>query len=163
MQKTSNYQLNQWEPTDPIRREEFNADNAAIDAAIKAVVDGQASISQSIAALTTALGSGGYNCRIAWGSYTGNGKTGSSNPTKLTFDFCPVAVIVGNINGEVGSGGTYFPGVLMRPAAQSVGDSGKIIYLTWGSNYVKWYDADGYASLNETSTTYAYVALGYTP
>ena len=37
MTKTENYNLNQWEATDPIRREDFNADNAAIDAAIKAV------------------------------------------------------------------------------------------------------------------------------
>ena len=37
MQKTTNYNLNQWEAVDPVRREDFNADNAAIDAAIKAV------------------------------------------------------------------------------------------------------------------------------
>ena len=34
MTKTTNFNLNQWEPTDPIRREDFNADNAAIDAAL---------------------------------------------------------------------------------------------------------------------------------
>ena len=35
MTRTENYQLNQWEPTDKISREDFNADNAKIDAAIK--------------------------------------------------------------------------------------------------------------------------------
>ena len=39
MEKTSNFNLNQWAATDPIRREDFNADNAAIDAAIKAAAD----------------------------------------------------------------------------------------------------------------------------
>ena len=34
MTKTKNYNLNQWEPADPIRRTDFNADNAAIDAAL---------------------------------------------------------------------------------------------------------------------------------
>ncbi len=36
MQKTSNYQLNQWAATDPIDRKDFNSDNAAIDAALTA-------------------------------------------------------------------------------------------------------------------------------
>ena len=34
MTKTKKYNLNQWEPADPIRRTDFNADNAAIDAAL---------------------------------------------------------------------------------------------------------------------------------
>ena len=29
---TTNYQLNQWEPTDQVQRTDFNADNAKIDA-----------------------------------------------------------------------------------------------------------------------------------
>ena len=31
---TTNYQLNQWEPTDQVLRTEFNADNAKIEAAL---------------------------------------------------------------------------------------------------------------------------------
>lgn len=34
MTKTTNYQLNQWEPTDRVLREDFNADNRKIDAAL---------------------------------------------------------------------------------------------------------------------------------
>lgn len=37
MTKTEHYQLNQWDAADPIRREDFNADNATIDAALAAV------------------------------------------------------------------------------------------------------------------------------
>lgn len=37
MQKTANYQLNQWDAGDAIKRTDFNGDNAKIDAAIKAV------------------------------------------------------------------------------------------------------------------------------
>ena len=37
MNKTTNYQLNQWVKSDRVLMEDFNADNAKIDAAIKAV------------------------------------------------------------------------------------------------------------------------------
>ena len=36
---TTNYDLNQWEGTDKVLRTEFNADNAKIDAALKANAD----------------------------------------------------------------------------------------------------------------------------
>ena len=39
MNKTENYQLNQWEKTDRIMMEDFNGDNAKIDAALKALSD----------------------------------------------------------------------------------------------------------------------------
>ena len=35
MNKTANFQLTQWEKTDRIMMEDFNRDNAAIDAALK--------------------------------------------------------------------------------------------------------------------------------
>lgn len=46
MNKTEKYQLNQWELTDRIQMEDFNADNAKIDAALAeqaAVLAGKAS------------------------------------------------------------------------------------------------------------------------
>ena len=36
MNQTPNFQLNQWSPEDYVRRTDFNADNAKIDAALKA-------------------------------------------------------------------------------------------------------------------------------
>lgn len=39
MTKTQHYQLNQWDPEDRILRVDFNSDNAAIDAALKASTD----------------------------------------------------------------------------------------------------------------------------
>lgn len=39
MKQTQNYQLNQWELTDRIRMEDFNGDNAKIDAALKSQAD----------------------------------------------------------------------------------------------------------------------------
>ena len=39
MNKTANFQLTQWEKTDRIMMEDFNRDNAAIDAALKSNAD----------------------------------------------------------------------------------------------------------------------------
>ena len=41
MQKTTNYQLNQWVKSDRIQMEDFNSDNAKIDAALKELKDAQ--------------------------------------------------------------------------------------------------------------------------
>lgn len=54
--QTPNYALNQWEAADQVRMEDFNADNAKLDAAIKAVdqrVDGLTSSKANVSALTT--------------------------------------------------------------------------------------------------------------
>lgn len=37
--QTTNYQLNQWEPTDAVQRVDFNADNAKLDTALKSLFD----------------------------------------------------------------------------------------------------------------------------
>lgn len=51
MQKTSNYQLSQYEASDRLTREAVNADNLTLDTAI--------------AALAAAAG----NCRVEYGTY----------------------------------------------------------------------------------------------
>ena len=67
MTKTTNYQLNQWEKTDRIMMDDFNADNAKID---------------------TALGT--RNCQFYTASYTGDGVA-----TKTwTFPAKPVFIIL---------------------------------------------------------------------
>ena len=37
--QTTNYQLNQWDPTDAVQRVDFNADNAKLDTALKSLSD----------------------------------------------------------------------------------------------------------------------------
>ena len=86
MNKTANFQLTQWEKTDRIMMEDFNRDNAAIDAALKSNADG-------VAALQTALASCG-NCRITISSYTGTGTLGEAHPTSLTFAEPPLLVFI---------------------------------------------------------------------
>ena len=76
MNKTANFQLTQWEKTDRIMMEDFNRDNAAIDAALKSNAD-------KAAALQTALASCG-NCQIGISTYTGTGTRGEEYPTVIT-------------------------------------------------------------------------------
>lgn len=162
MQKTSNYNLNQWESTDPIRREDFNSDNAAIDAAIKAVESAMADKADT-ATVTTQLAACG-NCRIVIGSYTGNGKYGSSNPVKLTFGFKPLLVLVGSDEYASYSGN---PSVLIRGRASAAPCMGagngeySLMKLTWSNSAVSWYNADSEIDQNnEEFIVYRYVALG---
>ena len=49
--QTTNYNLSQWSKSDQVKMEDFNADNAKIDAAIKAVADSKATIA-ALTALT---------------------------------------------------------------------------------------------------------------
>ena len=66
MTKTEHYQLNQWDASDYVRREDFNADNAKIDAAL------------------------GEKSRVVSGTYLGDG----NNSKTISLDFTPRAVLV---------------------------------------------------------------------
>ena len=67
MENTSNYGLKRWDGGDRILHTEFNDNWDKIDTALKSSADG-------VAALQTALASCG-NCKIVYGTYTGNGKS----------------------------------------------------------------------------------------
>ena len=49
MEQTSNYQLNQWDKTDRIQMEDFNADNAKIDAALAAEAEAREAADTALA------------------------------------------------------------------------------------------------------------------
>ena len=162
MQKTTNYNLNQWEAADPIRREDFNADNAAIDAALNSLntAVGSKAEQSAVTAVQAAMG----NCRIAVGSYTGNGKFGASNARKLTFDFKPYLVIVGSDDNAANDVG---PSVLIRgrsygtPDAGAEGISNYRMNLTWSNTWVSWYnELEQEMQNNVSGVVYYYAALG---
>ena len=147
MKKTENYQLNQWEAEDTIRREDFNADNAAIDAALKTIAD-----------------NAGGGLKIAAGSYTGTGTYGSDNPKTLTFAFAPKLLIVQSDPAalEIGSGAIQRATLLtVAGSSQFCFPPSSYVYLTWGANYVKWYtQAGAYLNMNYSGITYRYLAIG---
>ena len=109
--QTTNYQLNQWEPTDAVQRVDFNADNAKLDAALNALSDQVAkkadeedltALSESVAAVSAGMG----NCDMELLTYTGTGAMGQSSPTRITFSSLPDAfLVVGDLAILLGRGG----------------------------------------------------------
>ena len=83
MNRTSNYNLCQWERQDKVQMEDFNADNAKIDAALAAVRD-------RVNSLTAAVH------KVAAGHYTGNG----AESRTISVGFTPIAVFVCTDSGE---------------------------------------------------------------
>ena len=153
--KTDNYALNQWVGTDPVLMEDFNADNAKIDAALAALKAGE--------------------LKMAVGSYKGSGSHGTANPNSLSFDFAPSLVIIRKTY-RIPLNPTSVGLVLIRPMSSvasemySGGDSSNTreINIAWGEKSVSWWH-DGFASdasyaanwqLNVEGDLYYYVAFG---
>ena len=160
---TTNYQLNQWEPTDQVLRTDFNADNAKLDAALagladevagkaeqtdlsalQAVVSGKADQS-TVSDLTSTR-----NCRVYYKTYTGSG----SGNCSLTFPAKPMIVMV--------MGGGYWLCLLQ---GQSEGQSRNAVtrstYIdtVWSGNSVTWSINDVDLQCNRKDTTYSLVAV----
>ena len=70
---TPNYGLHQWEPGDNFLRTDFNEDFAKLDAAIKGVADTAESKKADKSALAEVRTLAESKCRVAMGSYVGNG------------------------------------------------------------------------------------------
>ena len=173
MDKTANYNLPQWVGTDPIRMKPFNDAFDGIDKALKANADAAgskadgAATSAALVALTKNLGAAGHNCRVAFGSYVGDGNAGQAAPTTLASPFYPVLVLVQCVIS--GNNSIANPSVFVRPndkgtnaADKSTMDS--LLYLTWADDSVSWYSYNtggAYAQLNANGTTYLYIILGY--
>ena len=189
MDHTQNYQLSRWAKDDRIMMEDFNADNEKIDAALKANADAvgalqtgkadAAALSEETGARTAAdssfagqlaelaanLGAAGHNCRIAFGSYTGTGTTGSDNPNVLNFDFYPVLLVVASATRANSSNRPHF---FLRPRTVAnspyAGTSEPVaIKVTWADDGISWYVTSGKEThqLNTSGAIYYYTVLGY--
>lgn len=92
MNRTTNYNLCQFEENDRVRRTDFNEDNAKIDAAVKAVdrrVDG---LEASKADKTALAAVEGKISRIVTGTYAGTG--GSSGVRRISLPGRPKLVLI---------------------------------------------------------------------
>lgn len=135
MQKTENYQLNQWDKTDRIQMEDFNADNAKIEAALAAEAGSRASLEQAVAALaaqmtpqtlvdaTCTISNGGWSVDISsidWSQWRTvyiivEPKTNSGTSCRLQTN--DNATIISTLSGSC----TLMLIPLMRPDAQFSG------------------------------------------
>ena len=127
---TTNYALNQWEGTDKVLRAEFNADNAKIDAALKANADAIAAEAAAREALAGTVALKG-NCRIVYGTYTG---MGAAAPTVLTFDGKPLAVF---IMSQTHSSNNWIAFLPMIRGAQWTAALSRCA-VAWSDNAVSW-------------------------
>ena len=148
MTKTTNYQLNQWAKSDRIMMDDFNADNAKIDAALKANAD-------AIAAASAAQS----NCNVVCGSYTGTGGCGAANKNTLTFAEKPMLVIVFSKSLDDKMHGL----ILARGAGQTyvdISSNSKTVAVSWTELSVSWY-ATGGAEVqgNRSGREYTYIAF----
>lgn len=102
--QTANYSLSQWVKSDQVRMEDFNADNAKLDAALAEHAGSLSRLSGQVAgkaeqtaltaeanarksavtALNQQLALKG-NCQMEILTYTGNGLIGAGNPTRIPF------------------------------------------------------------------------------
>ena len=147
MQKTVNYQLNQWVKSDRIQMEDFNSDNAKIDAALKASED------KAAAALAAVASCG--NCFATHGNYMGNNQLSKT----LTFPHPPVLVVI----RELTNASSPYHMVLIRGCSNANGcgsNSSSAVSVSWNGNSVTWqHSGDERTVFNKTDHAYYYAAL----
>ena len=110
--------------------DDFNADNAKIDAALKAEADARTALAGVVAAKG--------NCYLDAFTYTGNGKYGSQNPTTIQFTHGEAALVV--VMNEYSN--------LFIVHNDTLGNSG-ITQISWTPTGVSWY----YSSPNDQWNT----------
>ena len=76
---TTNYQLNQWEPTDQVLRTDFNADNAKVDAALGTLSEQAALMCRAVPDLAYYIGLLGVLTGRRHGCGFGSAETGPSS------------------------------------------------------------------------------------
>ena len=171
---TSNYQLNQWEKSDKVLMEDFNADNAKIDAALagkadtsaltslQAAVNGKASqsalngLSSTVASQAAALKRLG-NCRIESFEYIGTGTSGDKGATEITFSARPVFFLIFSYSY------LFFASGLgdQRCAVANVNGSARVfqVQLSWSGNRCSLSSSDVDLQANVSGTDYRVVAF----
>lgn len=169
MKQTANYKLSQWEGTDRILMEDFNGDNAKIEAALKAQADTLAahgtsldamkthaatlsSHTSSLAALNTAVSKRG-NCQVQFITYQGTGKGIQSSPKTMTFSHRPVAIFLTSSD---------YHSVMAAYGCKTAYLVAKYDYpvtFTWNNRSVSWYGDNFTIGMDDPTLTYLGIAL----
>lgn len=150
---TTNYHLNQWEPTDQVLRTDFNEDNAKLEAALTALNTTAQQHTTQLAQQAAQLTLRG-NVAFKTVSYVG---TGLGQTSSLTFEKKPLML---EIRGETEPSMLSF----LYGATYTVGYGlGGIngIKITWSGNSVSWITVDNNvaAQCNTKGETYLVLAL----
>ena len=169
MDKTTNYKLPQWVAEDPIKMEAFNNAFSTLDEELKKAADAaagaasaesMAAVQQSVAALEQTVAKSKL-CRIKYGSYTGNGKNGSANPTAVNCGFYPVLFGIwysgNNIQFAMRGGSGLYHNVLGQNNVTNWQDNG----LSWYCDKAEYGYQPNAVQYNEANMTYRYILFGY--
>lgn len=134
MTKTTNYQLNQWAKSDRVLMDDFNADNAKIDAALAA------------------------KSRVITGTYTGTGK----DNREIALGTRPKAVLVCTEYGVMWtSGGVYGGLALDGTPTKARTDTGTVYSLVTitDTGFKLRQPGNSYIQGNASNTVYHYIAF----
>ena len=150
---TPNYSLSQWERSDKVQMDDFNADNARIDAALAAKADKSAlnSLSSTVSGHAAALAGKG-NCRIVCHTYIGKGGSGGNSPTVIRFSGQPLFAVISN-------------GQAMVLAAYGVRtlyyglSNGTALVASWSGNTLSFYGNDPYVQMNVKGSGYSVLSF----
>ena len=155
MTDTPNLGLHTWAGSDPVDVTEINENFQALDQNVGA-------LSQTVTALTSALGSGGHTCRIAFGTYVGSGTTPTaSKPKRLNVDFTPVLMICSSRDPD--NDYKELPYFLQRGREtygrlEYISNGG---YVTFYDRKIEWYSDSSLVGLNYNGRTYHWIVFGY--
>lgn len=150
---TTNYNLSQWAKSDQVKMEDFNADNAKIDGALKAASDARA-------AMQTALNTKG-NCSVGLFTYTGTGTYGPDNPTRITFPRRPAAFIVFSSVGFLFGEGSGDDVVVLGGSVGSAYVFNSSLSTTWSGNTVSFFDINNEPKLQLNYKDFTYYVLAF--
>lgn len=131
-----------------------------------------ASETQAITDTLEALDAG-FGELIETGSYVGTGTYGSSNPCSITFSFAPTMLIIEPDKASASSSNLYYMGVPYLFTSDYIkvaelDNNSASVYdcvatVSNGGKTISWYRASGIVAahqLNESGTTYRYIAIG---
>ena len=169
IETTKNYALPKWKKSDFIQMDDFNDAFAKLDTALKAEADARAAADSTASKALSALEqtvTKSKLCRIKYGSYTGNGKSGKADPNTLSCDFYPVLLIISRIDEY----SNITRAVAIRGVSKFGSGAGNRLNInTWSERGVSWYsetETDTYynaydVQLNTSGIVYQYLMLGY--
>ena len=160
MEYTKNYHLPQWAEEDRIQMEDFNDAMASIenglDTANQTAAAVQEQLGTELSELAAEVGHGGKNARMDWGTYIGNGKFGSNNPTSLSFNFKPIIVLI----HEITSSGQVYRTWMQREQTKAKSAAGDAVTISWTDKGVSWYGTVNHGQNNTANATYFWIAIG---
>ena len=156
---TPNFNLCQWEPSDPVLRTDFNEDNAKLDS----LLQGHRSLIQQNKAALTTLQNTAYTTSfqaVVFGSYVGDG----TQYRTISLGFRPRAVLVlplnGHMGGSSGSQSTMYSGMALDGLDGGTGSAASVSVLANGFRVGEGVAYNGYTyHLNMKPYSYVYLAF----